>query len=179
MLISPAALAQQGPGGPGGGPGGDQRREDRGPGGPGGGFDRPPGGGPGGESERGPSGGPGGPGGPGGGGPGGGMNRRPGGPGMPPPPMDTLRGYHELVRSYANLSRDPTTAGIAAVIAAADLLKPRGAQAGIDYFNKILPDVKNEAIQRAIRGQLAELYKQSGQADKALEQLQTLMTSAP
>jgi hypothetical protein len=126
---------------------------------------------------RGP--GPGGPGGPDG--PGG-----RGGPGEPDPfhnmPMrqfDMMRGYMDLVDRFSRLSRDPSTAGVAAVISAADLLKPRGADAAIEYFNKLLPDVKSEAVQRAIRIQLIELYKNAGQQDKALEQLDLLIKGAP
>ena len=125
--------------------------------------------------ERGP-GGPGGPDGPGG----------PGGPGgsdpfrdMPMRQFDMMRGYIDLVDRFSRLSRDPSTAGVAAVISAADLLKPRGADAAIEYFNKMLPEVKNEAVQRAIRIQLVELYKNAGQQDKALEQLDVLIKGAP
>ena len=96
----------------------------------------------------------------------------------PPPQMLAMRGYLELVDQYTRMSRDPQTAGVAAVLAATDILKPRGADAAIAYFNKVLPDVKNPAIKRAIHGQLADLYKQAGQQDKALEELQALMTEA-
>ena len=59
------------------------------------------------------------------------------------------------------------------------MLRARGPDTAIQFFNKILPDVKNDSIQRAVRLQLVELYKMSGQQDKALEQLQQLMTSVP
>jgi predicted negative regulator of RcsB-dependent stress response len=98
---------------------------------------------------------------------------------QPPPAVEAMRTYIDLVMTYSRMSRDPSTAGVAAVIAATDILKPRGAQAAIDYFNGALKDVKNATVQRAIHGQLAELYKQSGQADKALDELKTLMTGAP
>jgi hypothetical protein len=143
----------------------------------GGGKGPPPG------DRRGP--GPGGPGGHGGpdgaGGPGG-----PGGPDggaqfrdVPMRQFDMMRGYIDLVDRFSRLSRDPSTAGVAAVISAADLLKPRGADAAIEYFNKMLPEVKSEAVQRAIRIQLVELYKNAGQQDKALEQLDVLIKGAP
>ena len=93
-------------------------------------------------------------------------------------PFDQMRGYLELVDRFARLSRDATTSGVAAVITANDVLRARGPQVAIDFFTKALPTVKNPAIERAIRLQLIDLYKASGQADKALEQLQTLM-SAP
>ncbi|HMB94511.1 MAG TPA: hypothetical protein VKK61_00580 [Tepidisphaeraceae bacterium] len=116
------------------------------------------------------------------GGPGGGFGG--GGPGMRPPPPDMqkfemLRGYLDLVDHFARLSRDSTAAGVAAVVSANDLLRQRGgADAAIDYFNKMLPQVKDEAVQRTIRIELIDLYKQSGQTDKAIEQLTLLMTSA-
>jgi hypothetical protein len=157
LTISSLALAGEPPpppreGGPGpGGPGGQMR--DDGPGGPGGR------GGPGGPGMRGM-------GGPGMGGPGGRMDQ-----------IDTLRGYFGVVEAFTRLSRDPTHAGIAAVISAGDILKPRGTDAGIEFFTKLLPDTKNPAVQRAIRVQLAELYKQAGKQDEALKQLRELITS--
>ena len=80
-------------------------------------------------------------------------------------------------RSLRALSRDPTQAGIAAVIGAGEILKPRGTDAAIEYFTKLLPEAKNPAVQRAIRVQLAELYKQAGKQDEALEQLRELIVT--
>jgi hypothetical protein len=93
--------------------------------------------------------------------------------------FDLMRGYIDLVDRIARLSRDPTTAGVAAVISAADILKARGADAGIEYFTKMLETAKSDAVKRAIRIQLIELYKQSGQQDKAMEQLTELINAAP
>ena len=124
----------------------------------------------------------------GGGGDAGGPPRRergpggPGGPGMRPPPdvqkVEMLRGYLDVVDHFTKLAHDPTAAGVAAVLAANDLLRPRGTDVAIDYFNKTLPNVKDEAVQRAIRIQLIDLYKQAGQQDKAIEQLDILMTGS-
>jgi len=168
-VIGTTAFAQPGPqdgGGP--GPGRGDRGGQRGGGGPGSGG--PGMGGPG-------MGGGGMPGmdGPGGGRPDG------GGPGFQGGPMrqfEIMRGYLEIVDRYSKISSDPTTAGIAAVVSAAEVLKPRGPDAAIEYFNKILPEVKNESVARAIRAQLAEFYKASGQQDKSLEQLHMLITGA-
>ena len=110
-----------------------------------------------------------GPGGPGGGGPGGGPMRE----------VEMMRAYLEVVDRYAKVSSDPATSGIAAVVAARDTLKQRGADAAIEYFTKILPEVKNESVARCIRAQLADLYKQSGQQDKALDQLHSLIVDTP
>ena len=156
LLASSLALAGEPPGPRGGdGPGPDGPPPGMRPGGPGGG------GGPG------MRGGPGGPGGPGMGGPGGGRMDQ----------IDMLRGYFGAVEAFNRLSRDPTHAAIAAVVSTADLLKPRGTDAGIEYFTKLLADTKNPAVQRAIRVQLAELYKQAGKTDDALKQLRELITS--
>jgi hypothetical protein len=90
-----------------------------------------------------------------------------------------MRGYIDLVDRIARLSRDPTTAGVAAVISAADMLKARGADAGIEYFTKLLDTVKSDTVKRAIRIQLIEFYKQAGQHEKAMEQLTELINAAP
>ena len=69
----------------------------------------------------------------------------------PPPEMqkfEMLRGYLDVVDHFAKLAHDPTAAGVAAVLAANDLLRPRGTDVAIDYFNKTLPNVKDEAVQR-------------------------------
>jgi hypothetical protein len=93
--------------------------------------------------------------------------------------LDLLRNYIDAVDRFSKMTRDPAAAGIAAVVSASDILRQRGPEAAIDYFNKTLPDVKNDAVQRAIRIQMIDLYKQSQQTDKALEQLDLLIKSAP
>ncbi len=128
-------------------------------------------GGPGGQGGPmgGPGGGPGGPGGPGQGGPGRGANL--------PPEVARFNAFINMVDSYAKLAKDPDAASVAAVVSAADVLRPKGAQGAIDYFTKILPDVKSPTVQRAIRLQLMDFYKTSNQPEKALEQLQLIMTT--
>jgi len=93
--------------------------------------------------------------------------------------VERMRNWLDVVDRYVRMARNPVDAAIAAVITANDLLRPRGADVAIDYFTKLLPEVKNDAVQRAIRLQLIELYKAAGQQDKALEQLQSLITSVP
>jgi len=91
--------------------------------------------------------------------------------------FELMRGYLDAVDRYARLAHDPQMSGIAAVVQAADLLKPRGADAGIEYFTKLLPDVKSPAVQRAIRIQLVDLYKAAGKQDQAMEQLKQLIVA--
>jgi thioredoxin-like negative regulator of GroEL len=93
--------------------------------------------------------------------------------------VEMMRAYLDVVDRYAKVASDPATSGIAAVIAARDTLKPRGADAAIDYFTKLLPEVKNDSVARCIRAQLADLYKQAGQQDKALDQLHALIVDTP
>ena len=93
--------------------------------------------------------------------------------------LDQLRNYIDVVDRFAKMTHDPAAAGVAAVVSASDILRQRGPEAAIEYFNKTLPDVKNDAVQRAIRIQMIDLYKQSGQSEKALEQLDILIKAAP
>ena len=90
-----------------------------------------------------------------------------------------LKGWIDVVDSYTRLAKDPIAAGVAAVVSANDLLKQKGPDAAIEYFSKLLSEVKNESVQRAIRLQLVELYGKAGQPDQALEQLRVLMIQAP
>jgi hypothetical protein len=183
LSLASAAFAQQGP--PPGGPpdqgGQDDRRGPGGPqddnrprvgqrgdgGGPGQRPDGPPDGGQGGRDNMGPNhplvmse-----------------RNRPQGGPQGGPPEVARFMAFLNMVDSYAKLAKDPDAASVAAVVSAADVLRPKGAQGAIDYFTKILPDVKSPTVQRAIRLQLMDFYKASNQPDKALEQLQLIMTT--
>jgi hypothetical protein len=166
MLLSSAAFAQQKPPPPDNAapppndrPNGPGPRGERGPGGPGGrmrpGFD--------------------------GGGPEGGPGMERGGDGEDPrmARYNLMRGYLDAVDRYARLAHDPAMSGIAAVVTASDLLKKRGTDAGIDYFTKLLPQVKSPAIGRAIRIQLVDLYRAAGKNDEALNQLKELMLAEP
>jgi hypothetical protein len=168
LLLSSAALAQQKPPPDNGAPPPQDRPDGPGP-----------------RGERGP-GGPGGPGGrmrPGfdGGGPEGGPGMERGADGEDPrmARYNLMRGYLDAVDRYARLAHDPAMSGIAAVVTASDLLKKRGTDAGIDYFTKLLPQVKSPAIGRAIRIQLVDLYRSAGKNDEALNQLKELMLAEP
>lgn len=164
MLTSALAYAQPGPPSDGGDRGGPGQQDGPGPRGRGG---QMMGGMPGMPGQGRPDGmGPGGPGGP-------------GGMGGPMREVEMMRAYLDVVDRYAKVASDPATSGIAAVIAARDTLKPRGADAAIDYFTKLLPEVKNDSVARCIRAQLADLYKQAGQQDKALDQLHALIVDTP
>jgi hypothetical protein len=90
-----------------------------------------------------------------------------------------MRTYLDLVDRYANVAGDPTRAGVAAVVQTTDILRPRGPAAVIEHFEKLLPEVKNEAVARAIRLQLVDLYRQTQQVDKAVSELSGLIRSAP
>jgi len=90
-----------------------------------------------------------------------------------------MRGYLELVDRYAKMSENSSTAGVAAVVASGDALRRQGPTAAISYFEKVLPEVKDPTVARAIRIQLADLYRRNGNDDKALAQLRSLMTEAP
>lgn len=91
--------------------------------------------------------------------------------------LEMLRGYIDVVGRLAELAKDPSAAGVAAVIVANDALKKQGPDALIAFFTEILPEVKDPAIARAIRIQLADAYKNVGKPDQALKQLRVLMTS--
>lgn len=94
------------------------------------------------------------------------------------PFIEIMEKYLYLVDHMARLADNPTASGIAAVMRAGDVFKEHP-QDAIEYFNKVLPDVKNDSVRRAIRIQLADLYQKTNQQDKALEQLRELMVFAP
>jgi hypothetical protein len=166
-MVAGSAMAQEapGPGGHGPRPDGPEGRDGRGPGGdrdhgPGRDGDR--------DGDR-----------PGMGGMGMGFGRGDGDGFMLPPQMRMFQGYMMMVEQSARMSRDESTSGVAAVIMAGDLMKKKGPEATISYYNGLLSDVKDPAVERAIRFQLVELYKRSNQPDKALGELTHLITGKP
>lgn len=94
------------------------------------------------------------------------------------PSIEQTEKFLYLVDHFARLSENPTSTAIGAVLQAADIMKDKP-QDAINYFNNALPDVKNEAVRRVIRLQLADLYQRTNQPDKALEQLREVMILAP
>jgi Tfp pilus assembly protein PilF len=78
-----------------------------------------------------------------------------------------------------DVSLDPSAAGIAAVNRARELLRAQSPDAAIIYFNDVLTQARNYAVQRAIRFHLVELYTQIGRPDKALETLKDQIASIP
>jgi tetratricopeptide (TPR) repeat protein len=94
--------------------------------------------------------------------------------------LDMLDRYLTLMEKFSRLTEDPAASGSAAVLSAREILTSDGdTNKAIEYFTQLLPEVKNESVQRTIHIELSELYKHAGQKDKALEQLRILMTSAP
>jgi predicted negative regulator of RcsB-dependent stress response len=89
--------------------------------------------------------------------------------------IEMLRGYMDVVDRYTRLARDPVASAIAAIVTAKDIHKQRGNDAAIAFLTKALSEAKNDAVQRAIRFQLVEVYREAGQQDKAVEMLSALI----
>lgn len=115
------------------------------------------------------------------GGPGG---RPEGGPGelrrpSPVGQIDMMSRYVEMVEGYSDLAKDPAASGVAAVVTTGDILRQRSPEEAIAYFEKLLPEVRNDAVRRAIMLQLAEMHKFRGNNKEALDLLRKLMLEAP
>ncbi len=91
--------------------------------------------------------------------------------------VSLFRDYLDLIDEFAAVSKDQSSSGVAAVVYAEDVLKAKKPQDAIDWFNQILPEIKDPVVQRAVRLRLAELYRTTNQPDKALEQLRVLITA--
>lgn len=182
-LANALAMAQDGPTTEMDGPPPPERERGRRESGPGGGPEGGPPNGP--RGERGPRGGPGpergGPGMERGGGPDRGGPGGPGGPGREfrQPSPDMQGRFMDLVSRYGELAKDPSLSSVSAIITANDLLRAKGPQAGIDYFKKLQPDVKDATVQRAIRLMLIDLYRRSNQTDAAMAEIDALIRNAP
>ncbi len=94
--------------------------------------------------------------------------------------LDMMQRYLTLMQSVTKLAEDPTAAALAATFASKELIVGEGGEAkAIEFYEKILPEAKNEAVQRAIRMMLADLYARTGQKTKAMEQFRILIVTAP
>jgi len=93
--------------------------------------------------------------------------------------LQSARDMMDVVERASKIARDPTGTGVTAVFVAGTMLKQRSPSDAIEFWTKTLPETHNDAVRRAIRAQLVELYKQTNQPDAALEQLRTLITAAP
>jgi len=87
----------------------------------------------------------------------------------------TSNEYLWFLEHNAAMAKDPEAMGVQAVFYAKALLNGREPQVQIDFFNKALYDTKMRPVQREIRMALCQIYKQQGQNDKAMDQLQQLM----
>jgi len=110
------------------------------------------------------------------GGPGGVQQGR-GGPGEPGGgPQGQIRMMRDLlgvITDYQKIAESPSSAGVAAVLSVNEHV--RNPQTAAAFLEKLLPDVKDATVARAIRIQLADLYKKTDQQDKAKEQLEKLI----
>ncbi len=93
--------------------------------------------------------------------------------------VEALRAYLDTVDRFTKLANDPSASAVAAVLSLTDLLRPRGPAGAIDVLAATLADSKSPAVRRALRIQIADLYKQSGQPEKAMEMYQALIKEAP
>jgi hypothetical protein len=95
-----------------------------------------------------------------------------------PKDIDTMNGYVWYIEHYTEIAKDPDAAGIVAVMRATELLKDRGVEVQAEFLEKMLNTTRSRAVQRAIQLQLADMLKTS-QPDKAMEELQQIITEQP
>lgn len=91
---------------------------------------------------------------------------------------DQMEKFLFVVDHLTRTSDNATSSAVAAALQVNEVLKDKP-QDAIDYFNRVLPDVKNDSVRRVIRLQLAELYRRTNQPEKSLDQLRELMVLAP
>ncbi len=93
--------------------------------------------------------------------------------------VERMRNWLDTVDRYVRLANDPSATGVAAVITMNDLLRARGPEAAIEHFNRMLPDIKNPTVKRAVQLQLIDLYRHTRQQDRAMELLRDMIMTAP
>jgi hypothetical protein len=90
---------------------------------------------------------------------------------------EQIRGYLDIVERYSTIAKDPSQSGVAAVLYTKEIFKTTPAETAINYFDDVLPQVTDPAVQRAIRLELVELYLHGTKPNrqKAMDQLRMLM----
>jgi len=80
---------------------------------------------------------------------------------------------------YSYIAKDSDAMGIMALEQANELVKPQGPNAQLEFLQKMLYTAKGPAVVRAVHAMLAQVYHQSGQDPKAMEQYQMLISDNP
>ena len=110
----------------------------------------------------------------GGPGPDGRGGRRPGSDGGPMGQLHNLRELMGLIDDIHKVASSPSASAVLAVMSTNEQF--HDPHASITFLEKMLPEAKDDTVARAIRIQLADLYKRTDQHDKAAEQLEKLIT---
>ena len=77
-----------------------------------------------------------------------------------------MRGYLEVIDRFSTIAQDPASSGIAAVHRAGEIFRSRVPEEAINFYTKLLPETKNEAVQRAIRIQPRRAVQEHQSAGK-------------
>ncbi|MDP9173908.1 MAG: hypothetical protein M3O30_08590 [Planctomycetota bacterium] len=86
--------------------------------------------------------------------------------------------YLWYIENYTEIANSPDAMGVQAVLKATDMIKGENAEQQAEFFTKAMYNTKSHAVARICHMQLYELYKTS-HPDKAMEQLQMLITEQP
>jgi len=101
------------------------------------------------------------------------------------PDMETITEFVGLYRNMLGLMTDfdtiassPSASASMAVMGVEDHFQKDKAKA-IKFLEKVRHDVDDKTVQRAICIKLADLYKDTGQTDKSVKQLESLILNQP
>ncbi|MFI4861217.1 MAG: hypothetical protein ACIAXF_11100 [Phycisphaerales bacterium JB063] len=87
--------------------------------------------------------------------------------------LELMSHFTELIGDMHTIADSPSTSGVLAVMSVEDNMETDDA---IDFLEDMLKDTDDETIQRAIRIKLIDFYKNAGQHDDAVEQIEALIT---
>jgi predicted negative regulator of RcsB-dependent stress response len=93
--------------------------------------------------------------------------------------IEVYKGYLEVLDRVAGVAKDPQSSKVVAVFTANEVLKSKTPEESAQYYESLLSQTSDEVVQRAIRMQLANLYKDAKQTDKALEELRVMIQDTP
>ena len=88
------------------------------------------------------------------------------------------RSVLDVVSGVDEIASSPSASAVAAIFGVDDHFKKDKAKS-IAFLEQLLPKVKDQTVQRAIRMKLGDLYKDTGQTDKSVKQLESLILNQP
>jgi predicted negative regulator of RcsB-dependent stress response len=89
--------------------------------------------------------------------------------------VEMMQTFVDTIQKLSDLAKDPVASGVAAAMDAKDQLAKVSPSSASSFLEETLRDAKQPAIRRAIRMQLIDIYKNTGNVEDAKKHLKAIM----